>query len=168
MSQLDGGTCLVLVLASGVLGACGFSHETCEPCSRPADSIVGFPNVQKEAGTSRVVSNLRVGESVYVCIFADCGCRPGYDVQWVSTDPSVASLEASSAVLSVCNDAFEVAPTGSAQRVAELKGLRPGETQVSAIVAGPTVPREVVRAMHCSTGVGGGECFPVDVVRVVP
>ena len=66
-------TVLVSVLpAISLLAACGFVEETCDPCTKRPDAVAGFPRVQREPGTSRVVSTLKVGEAVYVCVFAAC------------------------------------------------------------------------------------------------
>jgi hypothetical protein len=153
-----------VALALALLDGCGAFDETCTVCARPADSLAGFPRVERDPITGRVVSTLRVGEVAHVCIFADCGCSPSFTVDWRSSDPSVASIAEASLPLTACNDAFEVARLGSAQRVAELRGLRPGETQISAAVAGG-IPQETLPALYCPNHSG---CVSVEVVRVVP
>jgi hypothetical protein len=154
------------LFAIALLGGCGFvGDETCEPCSEPPDAVGGFPPVHRESGTSRVVSELKVGQTVHLCVFANCNCT-AYVFDWRSNDPSVASLTNTSAPLSVCNDAIQTTDTaGGPQMVMELKGLRPGETQISATVSGPGVPEQKVRNVYCTTG-AGAECLTVDVVGV--
>jgi hypothetical protein len=153
-----------VALALTVLDGCGALDETCTACARPADSLAGFPDVERDPATGRAVSTLKVGQVAHVCIFADCGCSPSFTVDWRSSDPLVASIVEASLPLTVCNDAFEVARVGSAQRVAELRGLRPGETQISAVVAGG-IPQETLPALYCPHRNG---CVSVEVVRVVP
>ena len=162
-------TAWLLVLLASLPGACAFVDDTCDPCVKPPDAVGGFPRVQREAGTSRVVSTLKVGEAVYICIFTPCGCTPAYSVDWRSTDPSVASLTvAGDAPLTVCNDAFDSVRTGGgAQTALGLKGLRPGETRISVIASGGALSTKLIPNTYCSRG-AGAECLTVDVVRVVP
>ena len=156
----------VVVGALGLLAGC--RGEECQVCAKPVDSLVGFPRVEAEAGTSRVVSTLHVGEKVYVCIFADCGCSPIYDVEWQSSDASVAVVTTPGVPLTVCNDAFDHAPTGEAQAAGELKGLSPGETRIIAVATerGSRRPLGAAFPMHCASF--NRACSSIDVVRVVP
>lgn len=157
------------LLSIALLAGCGQEKGGCFPCTSPPESIAGFPRVHREAGTSRVVSELKVGETAYLCAFAaTCACSLAYGLEWRSSDSSVASVAASTAPLSVCNGAVEASSTGgAAHMVAELRGLRPGEVQVIATVSGASSGGAAQRVpnVFCTAGVGAG-CLNVDLVRV--
>jgi hypothetical protein len=162
MAAVSRATLTVLTIAS--VWSCGPGDDACDACYDYAEGIANFPSVQRDAGTSRAVSTLRVGEVATICMLGPCGCTPSYDLNWVVGDPSVASIAGTSQSLDVCNEAVGVSPIGSAQRTAALTGLRPGETTVWAVVtvrgSSKTVP-----AVHCFGD--RAQCREV-ILRVVP
>ncbi len=156
-------------LALGLLQGCGkFFEETCDvPCTIPIACVAGFPRVEREPVTFRVVSTLHVGETVTICAFADCACNPVSHVDWQSSNPAVARASTLSAPLTVCNDAFEHARGGGALWAGELVGLSPGITNISGTAIGyDGTQLGVGEAVHCAFHESG--CMDINFVRVVP
>ncbi len=160
---------LSAALALGLLSGCGkLFEESCDaPCPIPIDSVAGFPRVEREPATFRVVSTLHVGETVTICAFNDCACNPVARVEWQSTDPAVARASSPSVPLTVCNDAFDHARGGGATWVGELVGLSPGITNISGTaIAFDGTRLGVGEAVHCTAH--GSGCMDINFVRVVP
>jgi hypothetical protein len=156
-------------LALGLLYGCGkLFEESCDvPCPIPIASVAGFPRVEREPVTLRVVSTLHVGETVTICAFADCSCNPVARVDWQSTNPAVARVTSPSVPLSVCNDAYEHSRGGGALWAGELVGVSPGITNISGTAIGFNGNQlGVGEAVYCATPESG--CMDINFVRVVP
>jgi hypothetical protein len=160
---------LSAALALGLLHGCGkFFEETCDvPCPIPIAAVAGFPRVEREPVTFRVVSTLHVGETVTICAFADCPCNPVARVDWQSTNPAVARVSSPSVPLTVCNDAYAHSRGGGPLWAGELVGLSPGITNISGNAIGYDGTKlGVGEAVYCAFPENG--CMDINFVRVVP